>query len=453
MCGVCTASLSITVGCGEPRATVSLTSTKDLAVAVQNIHFFHGEIMAEGYNNRVIGTLRAVNATRLVDSQAIMAKTVSRDYKNELTSGDSPTISIKIPGRGKIIEGRVTNNDFQLQTNAVVKGSLTKKTLPIEIGELDASTTIEEWTAEVMNPIKENFSTDINKMVLAAIFAGVDSHVIATAGNANFKDLSNAIAKVVKSRVYGKRYGALDPAIMSQVRTSGQNLFNGGTVVNDLYKSFDIANYADTEFIGTPDVEQVVYPSAFPSAISGAVANNAKQIPISALTPLTEDIPEGVLFTIDGVYKVDAEGNTVNGQLKTFVTAKTPAGSGFINLNSAIIFTPETMEGGRTATQVKNVSSLPATAAALTLVGTPGKTYLRGVIYSENIAAIANRPLTEKGKVGIVSTTTLAGMPSIQYWERTGDIANGDIWQSVSRLDAAFPLLGIGGTAYYVEAA
>jgi hypothetical protein len=409
--------------------------------------------MAEGYVNRVTGTMKAVALTEVVESQAIVAKTLKRDYKNELVSGDYPTLSIKIPGRGTVVEDRVSAEDFQLQTNTIVQGTLTKKTIPIEIGELDASTTIEEWAAEVMNPIKENFSTHINKMCLSAIYGGIDSHILVpNQGATSFVSLSEAIAKVIKSRVSGKRYGMLDPAMMSQVRTSGQNLFNGGTIVNDIYSSFDIASYAGTEFIGTPDIDSVVYPGSFPTAISGTVANGAKELPISSLTPLTEDIPEGVLFTINGVYKVDAEGNKMPGHLKTFITAKTPAGSTSIKLKSPLIYTPDTMEGGRIATQVKNVSNLPASNAAITLVGTTGKTYIRGVVYSENIAAIINRPLTERGKKGdgSVSTSTLAGMASLQWWERIGDRANGDIWQSVSRLDTAFPLLGIGGTAIYV---
>jgi hypothetical protein len=410
--------------------------------------------MPRSYTNHIHGTLRAVNIARMVDTQAIMAKTVSRDYKNELVSGDLPKLSIKIPGRGSVVEGRVTDDHFQQQTNTIVEGTLTKKSIPIEIGELDASTTIEEWTKEVMNPIKENFSTDINKRVIDAIIAGIDTHILnETAGSANFKDLSNATAQLQKSRMYGKKWGCLDPSIMSQVRTSGISTFAGGTLFNDLYNSFDIAAYGGVEYIGTPDIDSVTYPAAFPNAISGSVASGAKKLPLAAAQRPAADIPAGVLFTIAGVNAVDAEGLMRVGQLKTFVTDFTPAGSETLNLRAPLIFTPE-KEDGKVATQVKNVSRLPANNAAITLFGTLGKTYLRGVVYSENIAAIINRPLTEKGKSGngVVSTTTLAGMASIQWWERIGDNANGDIWQSVSRLDAAFPLMGIGGTAYYVAA-
>ena len=399
--------------------------------------------------NFINGTLKAVNIADMVDTQAVIAKTVSQDYKNELAAGEAPTISIKIPGRGKVVNGDVSASDFQQQVNTIVSGTLTKKTIPIEIGELDASTTIEAWSKEVMQPIKQNFSTDINKMVLRAIFAGVDGHILnENAGSAKFQDLSNLTAMLAKSKVAGKHWAALDPSLMAQVRTSGTNLFTGGTVANDLYSSFDIASYGGVEYIGTPDIDAVTYPSAFPAAISGAVADGAKKIPLAAA--LTVAIPEGVLFTMAGVYKVDAEGKTLKGQLKTFVTEETPSGSNFINIKSPIIFTPETLEGGKAATQVKNVSNLPANNAALTLKGTAGKTYLRGVLYAQNIAAIANRPLSERGKVGSVTTTSLAGMASIQLWERTGDMANGDIWQSISRLDAAFPLMGLGGVAYYV---
>jgi len=398
--------------------------------------------------NFINGTLKAVNIADMVDTQAIIAKTVSQDYKNELAAGDAPTISIKIPGRGQVIHGKVAAADFQQQTNTIISSPLTKKTIPIEVGELDASTTIEAWSKEVMQPIKENFSTDINRMVLRAIFAGVDGHVLQTAGNAKFQDLSILTAMLVKSKVTGKKWAALDPGIMAQVRTSGVNMFTGGTVANDLYSSFDIASYGGVEYIGTPDIDSVTYPSAFPTAIVGALANGAKEITTAAFA---YDIPEGVLFTIAGVYKVDAEGKTLTGQLKTFITEKSPAGTK-IYLKSPLISSPATIDGGKAATQVKNVSNLPASNAAITLAGTAGKTYLRGVLYAQNIAAIANRPLTDKGKVGSVTTTTLAGMASLQLWERTGDMANGDIWQSVSRLDAAFPLLGLGGVAYYVAA-
>jgi len=398
--------------------------------------------------NFVNGTLKAVNIADMVDSQAIIAKTVAQDYKNELAAGDNPTISIKIPGRGKVVHGKITAADFQQQTNTLISGTLTKKTIPIEIGELDASTTIEAWTKEVMQPIKENFSTDINKMVLRAIFAGVDGHVLQAAGKASFQDLSNLTAMLIKSKVTGKKWAALDPSIMAQVRTSGVNLFTGGTVANDLYNSFDIASYGGVEYIGTPDIDSVTYPSAFPTAIVGTLANGAKEITAAAFN---YDIPEGVLFTIPNVFKVDAEGKTLTGQLKTFITEYSPAGTK-INLKSPLIFSPATIEGGKASTQVKNVSNLPANNAAITLVGTAGKTYLRGVLYAQNIAAIANRQLADKGKVGSVTTTSLAGMASVQLWERTGDMANGDIWQSISRLDAAFPLLGLGGVAYYVAA-
>jgi hypothetical protein len=403
--------------------------------------------------NHISGTLKAVNIGRMVDTQAVIAKTVRRDYKNELVSGDAPTISIKIPGRGTVKHGHVKDEDFQQQVNTLVSATLEKKTIPIQVSEMDASTTLESWTLEVMNPVRENFSTDINKMVLSAILAGIDSAIVNdTPGTAKFADLSEATGRVIKSRVSGKRWGVLDPSLMAQVRTSGANLFTGGTVANDLYSSFDIAQYGGTEYIGTPDISSVTYPAAFPSAISGAVANGAKQLPLASA--LSAAMPEGVLFTIAGVNRVDAEGNVLTGIPKTFVTAFTPAGSSFINLKSPLIFTPAAIsETDRTATQVKNVSALPANNAALTLKGTLGKTYLRGVVYSESIAAIANRPLTERGKTGTVSTTTLAGMASVQWWERTGDLANGDIWQSVSRLDAAFPLLGLGGVAYYVAAA
>ncbi|MDR0517281.1 MAG: hypothetical protein LBH25_09595 [Fibromonadaceae bacterium] len=63
-----------------------------------------------------------------------------------------------------------------------------------------------------------------------------------------------------------------------------------------------------------------------------------------------------------------------------------------------------------------------------------------------------NRPLSERGKkgTGTVSTTTIAGLSSIQVWERP-ELNNGDIKYSVSRLDAQSSLLGIGGTVYYVR--
>jgi hypothetical protein len=400
------------------------------------------------------GTERAVNIADLIDKQAIMAKTVTPNYKRILETGDNPNVNLKIPGRGQVIYGKVSDSDFQQHTNTIISATLTKKTIPIEVGELDASTTIEEWKREVMDPINELFSTDINKMVLEAIFSGVDSHILAASAGANFKDLSLATGRVIKSKLAGKRWGALDPEIMATVRTSGVNLFTGGSITNSLYTNFDIASYGGVEYIGTPDIDSVTYPAAgvFPSAISGTVANNAKQLPIA--DELKAAIPEGVLFTIKGCYRVDAEGKTIVGQPKTFVTAATPAGSNFINLRATLIFTPDIIEGGKAATQVKNVSKLPAEDADLTLIGSAGVTYLRGVIYSEKIAAIANRPITERGKTGngIVSTTSLAGMASVQYWERIGNNANGDIWQSVSRLDAAFPLMGIGGTAYYVAA-
>jgi len=405
-------------------------------------------------SNFVNGTLKAVNIADIVDTQAIIAKTVSQDYKNELAAGDNPTISIKIPGRGKVVEGKVAPSDFQQQTNTIISHHLTKKTIPIEISELDASTTIEAWTKEVMQPIKENFSTDINRMVLKAILTGVDGHILKETadGKANFNDLSTLTAMLVKSKVTGKKWAALDPSIMAQVRTSGVNLFTGGTVANDLYNSFDIASYGGVEYIGTPDMDSVTYPSAFPTGTLSTtvpVANNSKTITLSA--NITVEIPEGVLFTIANVFKVDAEGKELKGQLKTFITEKSPAGQNVINLKSPIVFSPDTVDS-KARTQVKNVSALPATGAAISWKGTVNQTYLRGVLYAQNIAAIANRPLTDKGKQGSVTTTSLAGMASLQLWERTGDMANGDIWQSISRLDAAFPLLGLGGVAYYVAA-
>jgi len=348
--------------------------------------------------NFINGTLKAVNIADMVDTQAIIAKTVSQDYKNELAAGDNPTISIKIPGRGQVIHGKVAAADFQQQTNTIISSPLTKKTIPIEVGELDASTTIEAWSKEVMQPIKENFSTDINRMVLRAIFAGVDGHILQTAGNAKFQDLSILTAMLIKSKVTGKKWAVLDPGIMAQVRTSGVNMFTGGTVANDLYSSFDIASYGGVEYIGTPDIDSVTYPSAFPTAIVGTLANGAKEITTAAFA---YDIPEGVLFTIAGVYKVDAEGKTLTGQLKTFITEKSPAGTK-IYLKSPLISSPATIDGGKAATQVKNVSNLPANNAAITLAGTAGKTYLRGVLYAQNIAAIANRPLTDKGIAAIL---------------------------------------------------
>jgi len=408
--------------------------------------------MSTPQSNFVNGTLKAVNIADIVDSQAIIAKTVAQDYKNELAAGDNPTISIKIPGRGKVVEGKVLPGDFQQQTNTIVSHHLTKKTIPIEISELDASTTIEAWTKEVMQPIKENFSTDINRMVLRAILAGVDDCIVKpAAGSANFSDLSNLTAMLVKSKVTGKKWAVLDPSIMAQVRTSGTNLFTGGSVANDLYNSFDIASYGGVEYIGTPDIDSVQYPATMPTSTitSGAGVNGERKLPISA--NLNVALPEGMLFTVADVFKVDAEGKPLTGQLKVFVTAETPSGVNYINLKSPLIFTPDTVDG-KARTQVKNISALPASGKAITWKGSAGVTYLRGVLYAQNIAAIANRQLTEKGKVGSVTTTSLAGMASLQLWERTGDTANGDIWQSISRLDAAFPLLGLGGVAYYVPA-
>jgi hypothetical protein len=364
--------------------------------------------------NFITGTAKAVIMTQLVDDQAILAKTIHRDYARELGLGDNPTLSIKIPGRGQVVRGKVLHEDFAQQTNTVISATLEKSTIPVEIAEMDASTTVESFRDEVASPLKENFSTDINREVYRAILSGVDDAIVCeTPGSADFKDLSLAIAKVIKSKVSGKRWGALDPAIMSQVRTSGQNLFNGGTVVNDLYSSFDIASYGNTEFIGTPDVETVTYPASFPSAIAGTVSNGSKQIPIA--TALAADMPMGVLFTIDGVNKVDAEGYALVGTPKVFVTDFTPKGSMFINIKSPIIFTPDTAAGGTLLTQVKNVSALPAANAALTLEGTAGVTYLTGAVYSE--------------------------------------LYNGDILMSLSRLDKQFPLMGMGGTAYYVAMA
>jgi hypothetical protein len=174
--------------------------------------------------NYVSGTARAVIIADLIDKQTPLVKMITQDVNNKLSAGDNLTLNIKIPGRGHVVDNIVKEADFALKVNALRSVTLTKKTVPQLIAELDDSSTIEEWKTEVADPIKETFATDINKRTYAAIMSGVDSAILSeTVGGGKFQDLSDAIANVRNSRLSGRISGALNNSLMAQVRNSGND--------------------------------------------------------------------------------------------------------------------------------------------------------------------------------------------------------------------------------------
>ena len=336
-------------------------------------------------------------SARVLSNNLVLAKCVNRDYDDEFAIKGAKigqALNIRKPSKYSVRTGSVV--DIQAQTETYAPLIFTD---PIGV---DLSFTSQELTFSL-----DDFSNRVVHPAVVAIANKVDAlgyalvnnsyNTVGTPGVA----LTSSTARTAVLQAAAKLYDNLAPvgspdmhfisgsAFNALLSDSTSTIFNPQKNISDVYvkglmgefggfthyMGQQVASFTNATFSGSPTMLTTGSPQTGSTLStvgwgSGVTTLNAGQV-----------------FTIAGVYQVNAQSKAVYGNLQEFtVTSTVSDSSGAI---AALAISPAIVTSG----PLQNVSAAPATSAAITVLGATGAVGQQAIGFHKDAIMLANQEL------------------------------------------------------------
>lgn len=313
---------------------------------------------------------------------------VNRNYDDRFARTGAKigaTTNMRLPGQFTFASGAAI--DIQPLSDRVMPLTLTKQyQRAFSVNSADLALSVDDFTERYTKPAMINMANEIDYdgLQLALQYANNLAGTPGTAPNstATFQaTVAAARRKLVENLApMGEELYMVAPPIVNEYGyTYLTNVFNPQNVIGEQYTSGVIARAG-----GFSWMESQLVPNYSVGTYGGTpVTNGANQSGSSLVTDgwtaTTTSLNVGAVFTIDGVYAVNAQTKESLGYLQQFtVTTKTVTdGAG----NSTIAFSPAIVGPGSAA---QNVSALPGDGATITVAGATGTTDNMAIAFHKN---------------------------------------------------------------------
>jgi hypothetical protein len=299
-------------------------------------------------------------------------------------------IKIRLPNKYTIRTGKNLNAQDTSESSV----TLTRATqVGVDMTFSSAELTMEmtDFSERIIEPAAAIVASNIENAI-AARYVDVPNYV-GTAGTtpASMLTILQAGARLDDNLVPrdGKRVVALSPLAMATVVDAYKGLFQNDGKVSDQYDSGMIKDIATGFKWGMcPVINPHVNSAGVVTGITldtDTVADGDNTI--NVLTTTTA-YSAGTIFTLAGVYAVNDETKVAYSHLKQFVVTSATA--------TVITFSPAIYSTGAN----QNVSALPATTAALVVLGAASGSYPQHLAFHKDWLTLATCDLEDVSKFG-----------------------------------------------------
>lgn len=401
-------------------------------------------------NTTLTADIIAKEAVMILDNECVMGGLVYRGYEEEFTKKVNgyevgETISIKRPTDFTVRDGRVaavqdvTEGKFSLTVDKFkgVDFKFTSEELTLQIGDL---------SERVIKPAMVQLANQIDRDV-QALYKDVWNWVGTPGQTVNsFTDFAKAPERLDLGAVpQDQRSAVLSPTDQWGMLGTQTSLYMQD-VAKEAYRRGKLGMIANVDTYSSQNVQTHTggtRDNTTPVTNGTAGANSttwAASKDTGTMSLITDGwdadvtIPQGDVFTIDGIYAVNPVTKATLPHLQQFVVkeAATADGSG----NATLTIAPPIITSGAFQT----VSGAPADGTTITVLGTASTGYAQNMVFHKNAFSLVMVPLVKPPGAVDVGRRSYKGyqVRVIPYYDGTNDVSNWrlDVLYGVKTVDA-----------------
>jgi hypothetical protein len=360
-------------------------------------------------------TIIAKEALMKLRNNLVMGDKVHRNYEMEFPGGPKKggSVTIRKPNKFKVTTGR-TRATSTITENSITLTVSEQKHVSWAFNSKDLTLTIEEYSDRYIEPAAIALANEIDA-TLCDLYKDVWNDVYESTGFVtpeSFIVMGKAGQRLDEEAVpRDQRCIVLNPAANWSLANAMKNMYVTDVSKPALKKGF-LAMIGGFEIYMDQNIK-VHTTGAFHSTGStaallvGTTGGNTGTLVeiIHARNVSTIALKKGDVFTIADVYAVNPISGESTGTLRQFVvTADASAAATETSVIISAFVQPDLIDTGA----YKTVDTLPAAAAAVTVLGTQGEPYPENLAFHKNAFALVMVPLVKpEGAWG--STATEAG--------------------------------------------
>lgn len=360
---------------------------------------------------------------RILHGNSAMLKAVNKAYDDRFAQsgakiGDS--LLIRKPNKYTVRTGRVMNVQDTAETSVTLTVS-TQKGVDMSFTSQELALDLDDFSKRIIKPaisvLAANVDYDAMAMSLDVAQSvgtpGTDPGTLAVWGEAAAKlDLGLAPRD-------GNRYIILNPQAQAATVSTLSNLFHDGDELEDQYMNGVMQKALGFKWMMSQNVRALAVGSRDGSSdielTAASVAEGATTLGVDDLTGATDTFKEGEVFTLEGVYAVNAETKQSTGQLMQFVLTEDETG---VSNAATLTFQPPIYSTGA----LQNVSGMPADNANVEFIGTASTTYSQNLVFHKDAFTFATADLPMPRAAQFAAREVLDGI-SMRIWQGD-DIVN-----------------------------
>ncbi len=340
-------------------------------------------------NNTAVIQLVTKESLMVLSEKLTFLKRINRSYDSAYAKTGAKigqTLNIRVPGHGVVRNGRVANLQ-DLNDKTVPLTVSTQLGVDLGMSSADYALSIDEIRSRYLEPRMTDLAAAIESSIMQTVIPGISNIVGAGGALTSFgtvltatQILNDNLAPAGSTRTF-----LLNNSAEVQAVSAFKLFFNNQTQIGNQYEDGSMGRAGGFDWYNSS-----LMPAHTRGTASGYVVNGAGQSGSSLIVGTgTGTFAVGDSFVIAGVYAVQAQTKQMLGYLKQFtVTAAYAGGGGTITISPAIVTTGE----------YQNVSTGPATAAAITVFGTSGQVWGENIAFTKDAfaAAFVDLPLPPK---------------------------------------------------------
>lgn len=377
-------------------------------------------------NSLLTPTIITREALRVLHGNLAFLKNVNKDYDDQFAKSGAKigsTLTIRKPNKYTVRSGRVMAAQDQAESSTSLVVS-TQKGVDMNFTGAELALTIDEFSKRYIAPAMSVLAANIDADALSMTKDVYNS--VGTPGTtpATFQVWADSMARLddYLTPRDPMRQAILSPAAMARTVDGLKGLFQDGDKIRDQYRNGIMSNSSiglkwgiDQNIInltmGTRSgTVQVTDPSAL--LVSGAT-----QVTMDGFTGATDTVKQGEVFTLGGVFAVNAETKARQTFLQQFVVTSDFTASG--NAGQVSFQPAMTTTGAQ-----QNVSGLPADNATVTFFGTTStNVYPQSLVFHRDAFTFATADLPLPRNPAMFAARESQDGISLRVWQ-ADDIIN-----------------------------
>ena len=340
----------------------------------------------------------AKETLRHFENSNTFSKFVNKYYAKEFTRTDfrpGTTITIPKPGRAAVTAGATaTFPDWVEDSVTLTIGQYNSSFAPTSL-EMSTSVSNDQFSERYLKPLAVALASQIDRDGLALAVTSV-ANAAGTPGTT-----PTALSTFLTGRAIALEHGMpaddqvsmiVNPAAEASIVDAAKGLFHGGKELEAQYREGKMGTALGMKW----SMDQLVASRTVGTQGGTPLVNGASQSGASLITDgwsnsITNVVRAGDIFTIAGVFAVNAITKQTLNRLQQFVVTASANSDG--SGNATLSISPAIVATGTT----QNVSALPADGAAIVVLGTGGTAAISNIGFHKDAFTLACIPMMTYG--------------------------------------------------------